>query len=414
MTEQTQQRTRPRFGLNTFAALRYRDYRLLWFAQVGTGFAQQGEMLTRSWLILELTGSGLMLAAAHVTRAFGSLAVTPIVGVLADRFDRRVLLITANIVKAISFVGIGLLVLFGWIVPWHVIASAIIAGAGQALQQTSSQAVIPSLVPREGIMNAVSLHSVTMGIDRIMGPFLAGLLIAVIGVHGAYFAAAGALVFPVFLYALMRPLRLAKGGPKESFITSFKQGIQFAVHSPQVRVVLLVAMTTMGLGMPFLQLMPLYVTDVLDRGPATLGLILSLPGFLTVGGALFAASLGDFPYKGRLLFTAVLSPGIAALIMSQTSMVWTTILATCIFGALSSQYGPASRTAVMKATPDEMRGRVSSLLAVNMGWSSVGIVLYGVVAEFSSIQTSYLLFGGLCLTLNIIYFVTMRSYRQLS
>ena len=420
MSEQTQKRARPRFSLKTFNALRYRDFRLLWFAQIGTGFAQQGEILTRSWLILQLTdGSGIMLAAVHITRALGTLGATPFAGVLADRYDRRVLMIVANVLMAGSFVGIGLLVIFDLIEVWHVIGSTVIAGAGMAIQQTSSQAVIPSLVPREGIMNAVALHSVTQGVDRILAPSIAGVLIALVGVQGAYFAAAVALAIPIVLYARMKPLKFAdsgssEDGTKESFFTSFKEGIRFAIHSPAVRVVMLVTMTTMTFASPFHQLMPLYVTDVLERGPATLGLILSLPGFLTVAGSLIAASLGDYPYKGRLLLTAVLSPCIAAVIMSQTSMVWTTIFAFSIYGAGVSQYGPASRSAVMKATPEAMRGRVSSLLAMNQGWSSGGVMLYGILADLGGIQTAYLLFGGLALILNVTYFVTIRAYRQLS
>ena len=228
-------------------------------------------MLTRSWLVLELTGSGAMLALAHVTMAAGSLAVAPISGVLADRFDRRTLLIASNLLMGTTFVGIGLLILFGWIATWHIIASAVIAGAGMSLQQTSSQAVVPSLVPREGIMNAVALHSTTMGINRVAGPAISGLLIAVVGTEGAYFAAAFALAFPIVLYALMRPLKVAQEGPKESFLASFKAGVRFVIHSPAIRMVMLVSVTTSGLAMPFLQLMPMYVTQVLHMGPSHSG-----------------------------------------------------------------------------------------------------------------------------------------------
>ena len=174
------------------------------------------------------------------------------------------------------------------------------------------------------------------------------------------------------------------------------------------------SLTTFIFAMPFLMLMPLYVTEVLDSGPATLGLILSLPGFLSVAGSLFAASLGDFPYKGRLLFIAVLSPCIAAVVLSQTSFIWATILATCFYGALSSQYAPSSRSAVMKATPEDMRGRVSSLLALNMGWSSVGMMFYGLLADVGGIQLSYLVFGGIALILNISLFLGSKAYRNMS
>lgn len=417
MNQPATQNRRSRFSLKTLEALRHRDYRLLWFAQIGSGFAQQGEMMTRSWLILQLTGnSGIMLAAVHMTRAFGTVASTPIAGVLADKYDRRWLLIFANILKAVSFAGIGLLVLFDLIETWHVVASSVIAGAGQAIQQTSSQAIIPSLVPREGIMNAVALNSLTMGVDRILAPSIAGFLIAFTGVHGAYFAATGALIVPAFLYARMSRIDLSNARPakKESFFSSFKEGIRFSAMNPPVRIVILVSLTTFIFAMPFLMLMPLYVTEVLDSGPATLGLILSLPGFLSVAGSLFAASLGDFPYKGRLLFIAVLSPCIAAVVLSQTSFIWATILATCFYGALSSQYAPSSRSAVMKATPEDMRGRVSSLLALNMGWSSVGMMFYGLLADVGGIQLSYLVFGGIALILNTSLFLGSKAYRNMS
>ena len=164
MKEETRQpRLAKRLSLTTFSAFQYRSFRYLWLAQIGSGFTMQAEMLIRSWLILELTGSGVFLAAAHVVRSIGTVLVTPAAGVLADRFDRRILLMSATAINSLFFLLLGLLVISGQIAVWHVVASAMVAGAAMAIQQTSSQAVIPSLVPREGIMNAASLNSVVMG-----------------------------------------------------------------------------------------------------------------------------------------------------------------------------------------------------------------------------------------------------------
>ena len=246
---------------------------------------------------------------------------------------------------------------------------------------------------------------------------MAGFMIWFTGVGGAYFAAAGFLLIPLTLYGYMPQLKIARrthAAYSESWLTSFRGGVSFAIKNPVVRVVLLVSITTMTLAMPFQFLMPLYVTEVLEMGPETLGLIMALPGFLTVGGGLFAASLGDFRYKGRLLFIAVLSPCAACIILSQTSMLWTTIFAACLFGALSSQYGPASQSAIMKATPEELRGRAASLVALAFGLGSVGVMMHGLVADAAGVQMGYLVFGTLALVLNVTYFATMRTYRQMS
>ena len=371
-------------------------------------------MLTRGWLILELTESGAMLALAHATRVVGSIAVTPMGGVLADRVDRRLLMIMANAANAVSFVGIGVLVLLEWVAPWHVILSAVVAGGAMSLQQTASQAVIPSLVPREGIMNAMSLHAMTMGIDRVAGPFLSGFLIAGVGVEGAYFAAAAALTVPVVLYGFMRPLKISSEGKRESFFTSFVAGVKFSLRSPAVRIVVLATVVTVALGMPFLQMLPLYVTEVLEMGPATVGTLLALPGLLTVAGGLWAASIGDFRYKGVLLFISCAGPCATTVALGLTSSFWATMAAMALFSAAASQYGPSSRTIAMKATPEEYRGRVSSMLALTLGLSSVGIVVNGVMADLVGIQSTFLIFGTVALALNVLFFLGMPAYRRLS
>ncbi len=132
-----------------------------------------------------------------------------------------------------------------------------------------------------------------------------------------------------------------------------------------------------------------------------------------IAGGLFAASLGDFRYKGPQLFLAVLSPCIAALILSQTSMLWTAIFAAGVFGLLGSQYQPCTQTVVMKATPPELRGRVNSLISLSGGLGSIGVVFYGVVADVTNLQMAYLLFGAGCTAIFIVMFATMREFREL-
>lgn len=133
---------------------------------------------------------------------------------------------------------------------WHVVVSAMIAGAAMSVGQTSGQAIIPSLVPREGLMNAVSLSSVVMGSSRVIGPSIAGFLIQAFGVQGAYFAMAGFLVLPVFMPLLMWPLKITTEERRESVFRAFGEGLRYSLRTPEVRIILIVGVTVITLAIP--------------------------------------------------------------------------------------------------------------------------------------------------------------------
>lgn len=399
----------------TFQALRYRKYRYLWFAQIGSSLAQQAEMITSTYLVFDLTGSAVAVGFLHLSRAAGSIGITPYAGVMADRVDRRLLLIGANLANATFFILVASLYAGGQLQLWHMILGAMLAGAALNLQNTGMQAVIPSVVPRKHLMNAMGLQSVIMGSGRVLGPSAAGFSLALAGISGTYVLNALLVLVPVMLYVIVGPFPVSQTGRvREPFWTSFRTGLSFAAATPTVRVVMLVGITVVTFGMPFLQLLPVYVKEVLNEGPATLGLLASVPGVLTILGGFVTASMGDYKYKGRLLFAAVLSPPTAAIIMSQTDAVLMTLLATCVFGLLSSFYLPATQSSVMKATPEHVRGRVASLITMTQNLGSVGVLMYGLSADVIGIQGALLLFGLIAGGLQIVYFATIKTFRQMT
>lgn len=405
----------PAGRFRTFQALRYRNYRYLWFAQIGSSLAQQAEMITSTYLVFDLTGSAVWVGLLHLSRAAGSIGITPFAGVMADRVDRRLLLIGANLVNATFFILVASLYAGGQLEVWHMVIGAMLAGAALNLQNTGMQAVIPSVVPREHLMNAMGLQSVIMGSGRVLGPSAAGFSLALVGISGTYILNTMLVLIPVVLYLLVGSFHVTQtGSEREPFWTSFRTGLSFAATSATVRVVMLVGITVVTFGMPFLQLLPVYVKDVLHEGPATLGLLASVPGLLTILGGMVTASMGDYKYKGRLLFAAVLSPPAAAIIMSQTDVVYATLFATCIFGLLSSFYMPSTQSAVMKATPEHVRGRVASLITMTQNLGSIGVLMYGLSAEVIGIQGALLLFGVIAGGLQIVYFATLKSFRHLT
>jgi MFS family permease len=417
MAEPTQPASaKRRSRLTTFDALKYRDFRFLWGSQVGSTLTVQTETYTRAWLVIELTGdpakAATFIGLVHLTRFIGAVSVL-FGGVLADRMDRRYLLGAVSVLNACSFALLAVLIMRDVIALWHVVVSAAIAGAAQSVDQTSRQAAVASIVPREGIMNAISLSSVLAGVGNTVGPAIAGFTIALVGTQGSYFAMAGLLVFSVIPLFFVRPLTTQDPERGISFLRSLKEGLSYSFRTPAVRAVLLVGFTVVLLGAPHFQLLPVYFKEVLGQDARALAW-LAIPGILNILGGLVAASLGDFKRKGILLYLAVLSPAIAAIILSQVNVLWLALLAASVFAIGRSQYQPTTQTGAMKATPEYLRGRVASALSIVQQAGSIGVLIYGLLASQFGIQGAYLMAGCTLVVLQTTYFILIPAFRRLS
>jgi MFS family permease len=415
-TSKAVQPARRIFKFTTFDALQYRDFRFLWASQVGSTLTQQTETYTRAWLVIQLTdtpaSSALFIGLVHLTRFIGAAAML-VGGVLSDRMDRRYILIVANLINASFFTVLAVLILFDIVTMWHVVVSAIVAGAAQSVDETSRQAAISSIVPREGIMNAISLSAVLMGVGNTVGPAIAGFMIAFVGTEGSYFAMSIFLVVSTAFLLFIQPLKVRAPVTGVSFFTSLKDGYVFAFRTPAVRAILLVGFTVVMFGAPHFLLLPVYFKEVLGQDARALAW-LAIPGILSIFGGLIAASLGDYKRKGLMLYLAVLSPATAAIILSQVNVLWLAIIATSIFGIGRSQYQPTSQTGAMKATPDHLRGRVASALSLSSQAGSVGVLIYGLLASQFGIQGAYLIAGVTLVGLQTSYFILMPAFRRLT
>ncbi|MSQ31802.1 MAG: MFS transporter [Dehalococcoidia bacterium] len=412
ITDKQQAQTAEPLVKRMFSALQYRDFRFLWVSQVSAGFSQQAEILARSWLILEMGGSATEIGLVHVTRTIGQFAITPVAGVLGDRIDRRILILAANLVNVIFFALLGVLIITGHIALWHIMASAVIAGAAMTMDQIGRQAAIPALVPKEGLMNAIALGSVLIGTSRILGPGLAGIMIKFVGVQGAYFMMAVALVLPIVMVMFIKPIRIRDSKVGESFFSSFKVGLQFVAKNQQVRALMLVQLTCVMFAMAFQLMMPVYVKQSLGMGVGTLAILAALPGTLTLFGGFYAASLGDYKYKGRLIYISTMSPGIAIIIMGFSDSFVVAILALLMFGALSSQFMPSNQSAIMKVVPRELQGRVAGTASLASSMGTVGVIFYGLVSDRWGIDAAFITFGAISCTLLTLYFIFIKSFRN--
>ena len=171
---------------HTFGSLRLRDYRLLWLGQFGTNMGQWMDQVTRGWLIYQLTGSALQLGLATALRGLPLLVCGVLAGAVADRSDRKVQLILAQVVNALLNVLLATLVLLHRVQPWHVYVTGVLVGTVQAFQQPARQTLLSDLVGARQLLNALALNAMAMNMARALGPALAGILIVLTGTHGAY------------------------------------------------------------------------------------------------------------------------------------------------------------------------------------------------------------------------------------
>ncbi len=231
--------------MRAFEALRYREYRLIWYAQVFASQATWMDQVARGWLLYELTNSTLQLGLVRGVQAIPLLLLSPLAGSVADRYSRKNQVLIAQIVDGVLFAIMAALIFAGRIEPWHVYVTAFGMSVVQTFQQPSRAAMIGDAVPINHLTNAIGLNSIIFNVARSAGPAIAGLLIAVVGTGGAYSAQAVCYFLATIWTIQLSSNRSAsrahgKHGDGESFTKSILEGWKFSWRNEAVRASLLI------------------------------------------------------------------------------------------------------------------------------------------------------------------------------
>ena len=366
-------------SLDTFASLQYRDFRYLWF---GTVFMSAGlwiQQVTLGWFLYDLTNSPVLLGLLNGLNAIPFLVFSLVAGIVADRMDRRHLLLMIQPVIMVSAFGLGWLIVSGRVQVWHLFAFALIAGTGWSFTQPIRQTLVPSVVPKEQMMNAVALTSVGFNITKVLGPALGGLLIAWVGAGGNFFlqAATYSGVF-LMIYRMYVPPFEAEAR-RASVFENLREGLRFVWKRPEILAVMIVAQVPQLFATPYLSLMPVFQKDVLQVGPQGLGFLMAAPGVGGVISLLLLASLANrYPYKGRLLLVGLVVLGVFLILFSRMTAFPLALLMLVGVGACQLIYLATSNTMLQLLTPEVLRGRVMSIYMLNRGIGPLGSMVAGV------------------------------------
>ena len=410
----------------TFFALGDSNFRMLYFGNIMQFASMQMQLVVRGWLVFHLTGSYAALGTMALANALPSLIGSPIGGVVADRATKKTVIQSAQTYNAVNALLLAILAAewFGLELQfWHLFLSAFLQGCVNSLMQPSRQSMISDLVPRERLMNAIALNSSGQTMMQLIGPAFAGFLIAVLSPSMAFLIMSmlyiGASMFtyrlpekPLYAYAAEPAAGAASesGGREASpapmggrggngrgsgSMSDLFAGLHYVIKDPTLRMVLGVNFLIVVVAMPYTQLLPGFVSQVLHKGPAEQGLLQSLQGVGALIGALYVAS-SPSRGRGRLLLICGTAMGLAVFAFSTSSIFLLSLPIMIVLG-----FGQAGRQAmgqvlIQEYAAPQYRGRVVSVLFMEFGLVQFGTFFVGLLAQAVGPQ---LALGSLAATL---------------
>ncbi len=343
-----------------FKAFQYRDFRLMWFGACMSSVGTWMQIVAQGWLIYRLSHSPFLLALDQFLGGIPIFLFSLIGGVVADRAERRKILLISQYVQMASATILTILVVTGTIHVWHILCLSAVSGLAQAFGGPAYQALIPTLVDREDMPNAIALNSIQFNMAVTIGPALAGQALSRLGEQWCFGLNALSFLAPVISLSLISA-RFLPENTKESMFSSLKQGIQYVRKQNSMEALTLLAFCMTALSMPMRTYIPVFVKDIFHRGPETYGNLLSLMGLGSICGSLIVASLGNIKHKGRFALTMMICLGAAISGFSLSRSLPLSFAMLAMVGATMMFVFATVTSLVQLITTNEMRGRVMSV-----------------------------------------------------
>jgi len=363
-------------------ALRHRSFRRFWIGLIISVTGTWMQAAAQGWLVLELTGSALYLGLVGACGSVPILLFSLPAGVIADRFSKHRIVLITQTLAALQALALALLVHTGAVQVWQVMALAACLGVINAFDMPTRQSMVMELVERRDIFNAVSLNSSAFNSGRVIGPSVAGALIAAAGMAGCFFI--NALSFLPLIVALMtitprRSRREADG----SMLAHIGSGLQWVRGEPVAMALLAVTGASSLFAMPYATLMPIFAREVFGTGPQGFGFLMSAPAVGSLLAAVMMTALGHRHRLGGLIvFGSFLFP-VALLLLSGAPSFTAAVCFLFLTGFGMMSFNAASNTMLQKSPPHELRGRVMGLRSfVFAGMAPLGNLQIGAVGQW--------------------------------
>ena len=397
----------------TFGSLHgNRDFSVLFAGNIMFFFGMNTMIILRSWLVIKEWDNVALLGYLMATVALPMLLLAPIGGVIADRVDRRKLVLVAQSFLVVTNSVVAVLIITDTIEYWHLLIVSPLTAASFALNMPARQAMVAMLVPREKLLNAMALSTAAMNGSRILGPPLAGLFIVTMGIGPAYVISTIFYAVAAIMMAALPALKTEREGDF-TFFEDFVEGISYMRRTPLVLGLLLFSTVPMVFAMPYQVLLPVFADRVWDVGSVGFGVIQGVGGVGGLLGALYVANLDNYPKKGKVLLIGALGFGGALILFALSPWFYVALIFMAIVGFASMVVMTVNNTAIQLIIPDQVRGRVASVMMMSFGLMPLGAVPASVVAE-SMGAPIVVAFGGVMFIISVVLiFAFLPAFRTI-
>jgi predicted MFS family arabinose efflux permease len=387
-----------------FKAFQYRDFRLMWFGACMSSIGTWMQIVAQGWLIYRLSHSAFLLALDQFLAGIPIFLFSLIGGVVADRAERRKILLGSQYVQMACATILTVLIVTGRIHVWHMLSLSFVSGLAQAFGGPAYSALIPTLVDREDMPNAIALNSIQFNTAVTVGPALAGLALARLGEQWCFGLNALSFLAPIVSLSMITARYLPQK-TTDSIFGSLKQGIKFVRKQPSMEALIVLAFCMTALSMPMRTYLPVFVKDIFHRGPETYGTLLSLMGIGSICGSLTVAGMGNIRNKGRVAVTTLISLGIGIAGFSLSKLLPLSYVMLVLVGASMMAVFATVTSLVQLIATNEMRGRVMSVYnCAFRGGMPMGNLLSGWLVPMFTAPV-VLAVNGLALILMALYFL---------
>jgi MFS family permease len=413
----------PPTGLRRLAAaFGYRDFRVLWFGACTSSIGTWMQSLAENWLVLTLTGSAFYLGLDAFLQQLPIVLFTLIGGVMADRRDRKKTLLASQYVQMASAFTLASLVYLDVVQIWHILALSFLTGSAQSFGGPAYQSLIPSLVDKKDLPNAIALNSIQFNLARVVGPLLAGATLTAFTRAGASERIAMGSCFTIngfsFLVVIVAlvSLRVKHVAPTSTqpMLTEMRSGLSYVRHETGVLALILLAAATTFLGFPMLTLLPLFAQQVFHQGVGEYSRMMSFSGAGAIVGALVVAWLGKFHHMRLTALLVQVAYGALIIGFAISKVLWISYLLLFLSGICLMIVFSTVTSLIQLVAPNEMRGRVMSIYMLAFrGGMPLGSLTAGYAASLTSAPLVLGVSGGALATVAMYFLINRHGVREM-
>ena len=406
-----------------FASLKVRDYRYLWVGMLASAFALNMQLVAQGWLVYEMTSSAINLTLVTLAFMVPQVVFSLVGGVVADRVAKKPVIGWTPVINGLATATMGTIIMFGDVTFWDFIWVGVLNGTVLSLSIPARTAFIPEIVGEKLMFNAMAFNTASWNLSRILGPALAGFMIAIFasgdtsstfGVGLVYYTLSLLYLLSAITVLYIRHEGLPQPGKRQSPVADTLDGLKYVFNSPVVGGLILLSILPFLFGLTINTLLPAFSTDVLQGGPDDLGLLMTGMGAGAVLGSLALAKMGSFSHKGYWVIGTGAVWGLLVAVFALMEGFTGATLIIGMVGFISAVNMSMNRSLTQLQVEQDMRGRIMSIDMMSHGLMPLGVLPIGYIAETVSIQAGLITSGLMLCFSTLILGVFMPKIRAIN